>query len=110
MNTTVPCSNGARHLLAQLDDEGNPICRPVGGNDEAVKAARRKTKVDPTQVKIVLDVLVPGENGTGGKPLVRRDNPYLEIDLIDPTDPILFEGEVQKYKPGFKSHFIDRWV
>jgi len=36
-----------------------------------------------------------GENGTGGKPLKRRaDNPYLEIDLIDPTDPILFEGEI----------------
>lgn len=40
----------------------------------------------------------------------KTDNPYLEIDLIDPTDPILFEGEVQKYKPGFKGCFIDRWV
>jgi len=52
-----------------------------------------------------------GESGTGGKPLKKRsDNPYLEIDLIDPTDPILFEGEIQKYKPGFKATFIDRWV
>lgn len=48
--------------------------------------------------------VVGGENGTGGKPLKRKpDNPYLEIDLIDPTDPILFEGEIQKYKPGFKA-------
>jgi hypothetical protein len=38
------------------------------------------------------------------------ENPYLEIDLIDPTDPILFEGEIQKYKPGFTATFIDRWV
>ena len=38
------------------------------------------------------------------------ENPYLEIDLIDPTDPILFEGENQKYKPGFTATFIDRWV
>ena len=41
-----------------------------------------------------------GENGTGGRPM-RPQNPYLEIDLIDPTDPVLFEGEVQKYKTGF---------
>lgn len=52
-----------------------------------------------------------GENGTGGRPLkIKPDNPYLEIDLIDPLDPILFEGEVQKYKPGFQAQFIDRWV
>jgi hypothetical protein len=36
-----------------------------------------------------------GDNGTGGKPLKKKlENPYLEIDLIDPTDPVLFEGEV----------------
>lgn len=52
-----------------------------------------------------------GDNGTGGRPLIKKpENPYLEIDLIDPTDPVLFEGEVQKYKPGFKACFIDRWV
>jgi hypothetical protein len=38
---------------------------------------------------------VEGEEGEGGKPLIRKPlNPYLEIDLIDPTDPILFEGEI----------------
>ncbi len=52
-----------------------------------------------------------GENGYGGRPMKKKvENPYLEIDLIDPTDPILFEGEIQKYKPGFKATFIDRWV
>jgi hypothetical protein len=50
------------------------------------------------------DLVFTGENGTGGRPLKRKpDNPYLEIDLIDPSDPILFEGEVQKYKPGFQA-------
>lgn len=37
-------------------------------------------------------------------------NPYLEVDLVDPSDPILFQGELQKYKPGFNGVFIDRWV
>jgi hypothetical protein len=54
---------------------------------------------------------IGGENGSGGRPMKKKvENPYLEIDLIDPTDPILFEGEIQKYKPGFKATFIDRWV
>jgi hypothetical protein len=34
-----------------------------------------------------------GEMGIGGKPL-KKGNPYLEIDLIDSLDPVLFEGEV----------------
>ena len=56
-------------------------------------------------------MVIGGEEGTGGRALKKKvDNPYLEIDLIDPTDPILFEGEIQKYKPGFKACFIDRWV
>ena len=50
-----------------------------------------------------------GEYGTGGKPM-KVPNPYLEVDLVDPTDPILFQGELQKYKPGFSGTFIDRWV
>ena len=36
-----------------------------------------------------------GEQGTGGRPVKKIPlNPYLEIDLIDPTDPVLFEGEI----------------
>jgi len=37
--------------------------------------------------------MVGGEEGFGGKPR-KPDNPYLEIDLIDPTDPVLYEGEI----------------
>ena len=64
------------------------------------------------ETKPIIDTItiyIEGEHGTGGKPM-KRKNPYLEIDLIDPTDPIVCEGEVQKYKPGFKPTFIDRWV
>lgn len=44
-----------------------------------------------------------------GTPL-KSPNPYLDIDLIDPRDPILFEGELYKYKSGFKGQFITKWV
>ena len=47
-------------------------------------------------------LIINGENGTGGRPL-NPENPYLEIDLIDPTDPDLFEGELQKYKTGIST-------
>ena len=45
--------------------------------------------------------MIVGENGTGGKPF-SSFNPYMDINLIDPVDPILFEGELLKYKSGFK--------
>ena len=50
-----------------------------------------------------------GEYGTGGRPIL-PPNPYLEVDMIDMDDPILFQGELQKYKQGFNGVFIDRWV
>ena len=30
--------------------------------------------------------------------------------MTDPDDPIMFQGEIQKYKPGFTGIFVDRWV
>ena len=30
--------------------------------------------------------------------------------MVDPEEPILFQGVLQKYKPGFNANFIDRWV
>lgn len=41
---------------------------------------------------------------------MRKPNPYLDVDMIDPNDQILFQGELQKYKSGFAATFIDRWV
>lgn len=49
--------------------------------------------INTKTVEIKLDILVTGEMGKDGKPL-KKGNPYLEIDLIDPTDPILFEGSI----------------
>ncbi len=64
-----------------------------------------------TRVEEHTSLAYEGEYGTGGRPLIRiPPNPYLEVDLIDPTDQILFQGELQKYKPGFNGVFIDRWV
>lgn len=46
-------------------------------------------------MEINVTLILDGENGIGGRPMIiKPDNPYLEIDLIDPTDPILFEGEI----------------
>ena len=34
---------------------------------------------------------ISGEYGTGGRPYVKKiKNPYLEIDMVDPEEPILF--------------------
>lgn len=82
------------------------------GRERAMAGDSKKDSLDSMkEVKENSSMSFGGEMGTGGRPLKRKpDNPYLEIDLIDPTDPILFEGEIQKYKPGFKATFIDRWV
>ena len=75
------------------------------------RLAPDREKLGMTRVEEHVDLMIDGEYGTGGRPLVKiPPNPYLEIDLIDPTDPILFQGELQKYKPGFNGVFIDRWV
>lgn len=44
-----------------------------------------------TRVEEHEDLMLEGEYGTGGRVLVKiPPNPYLEVDLIDPSDPILF--------------------
>lgn len=100
-------------MLAELSTLTNSI-----SGDMEVKTREQGTstsaKDDLLSTKKVIqnaELRLGGEQGTGGRPLKKKpDNPYLEIDLIDPLDPILFEGEIQKYKPGFKATFIDRWV
>lgn len=39
-----------------------------------------------------------------------KKNPYLEVNLVDPEDDILFQGELFKYKPGFTGAFVERWI
>ncbi len=48
-----------------------------------------------TRVEEHEGLMLDGEYGTGGRPLIKiPPNPYLEVDLIDPSDPILFQGEL----------------
>ena len=40
-----------------------------------------------------------------------NDNKYLRIPLLDPNDdPIIFQGELLKLKPGVKFDFQPRWI
>lgn len=60
------------------------------------------------------DIDDEGETGTGGKPRVREEikipPKYDEIDLNDPDDEVLFQGELLKHKEGYVGAFISRWV
>jgi hypothetical protein len=35
---------------------------------------------------------------------------YEQIDLLDPNDEVLFQGELMKYKAGYAPTFVNRWV
>ena len=36
---------------------------------------------------------------------------YMSMSLLDPlNDPILFQGELMKLKPGVKFEFQNRWI
>ena len=65
---------------------------------------------------VVEDIAIEmeGEVGTGGRPRVKEEIKlppnYEEIDLNDPNDEILFQGELFKYKAGYNPQFIPRWV
>ncbi len=55
-----------------------------------------------------------GEDGEGGRPRVKPDDRvppvYAEIDMFDPNDEVLFQGELMKYKAGYTPSYIGRWV
>ena len=84
----------------------------VGGKKSQEQTEKEQAALNKLKsVEESSSLMFGGEMGTGGRPVKKIvENPYLEIDLIDPTDPILFEGEMQKFKPGFQATFIDRWV
>ncbi|CDW84418.1 UNKNOWN [Stylonychia lemnae] len=78
---------------------------------EQSRLGQPKGTLTCTVVQEDAELNLQGEYGTGGRPFIHKvPNPYLEVDLIDPSDPILFQGELQKFKPGFNGVFIDRWV
>ncbi len=99
------CSlTNALGIVEEAPKERHPRGQLISIRERMSALYQTKEVIDTTHFRL------DGEVGSGGKPLKKNDNPYLEIDLIDPSDPIICEGEVQKYKPGFKPTFIDRWV
>lgn len=68
------------------------------------------TKKVQEDYQIELDVDV----GTNGRPRFREEvklpPQYDSIDLNDPEDEVLFQGEIVKYKAALNSTFIPRWV
>ncbi|CDW91526.1 UNKNOWN [Stylonychia lemnae] len=102
-------------LLEEISQLSNALTNDHNedkGTDQSKVNQRNKDQLlEEKKIVDYVDVKLFGEYGTGGKPLkIKPTNPYLEIDLIDPNDPVLYEGEVQKYKPGFQAQFIDRWI
>lgn len=55
-----------------------------------------------------------GEDGHDGKPRFKEEEKlppnYAEIDLYDENEPILFEAELMKYKPGYTGTFVSRYI
>ena len=44
-----------------------------------------------TYIEEITELYLQGDYGVGGRPLIKKKpNPYLEIDLIDHDDSILF--------------------
>ena len=60
------------------------------GSDK-YRLGQPKGQLTCTAVQEKADMNLQGDQGTGGRPFIRKiPNPYLEVDMIDPTDPILF--------------------
>jgi len=77
---------------------------------------KQNLRLKETTKRVVEDQVVDlaGEQGVGGRPRVKEEvKPlpmYETIDLVDPEDPVLFQGDLFKYKAGYNSTFIGRWV
>ena len=69
-----------------------------------------------TTKKVVedFDVTLDADLGTGGRPRFREEiklpPQYDAIDLNDPNDEVLFQGEMGKYKAAVNPTYISRWV
>ncbi len=67
-----------------------------------------------TKVQEDISLLIEGDQGIGGRPRVKEEikvpPKYENIDLMNPDEDILFQGELSKYKACVNSTFINRWV
>ncbi len=77
--------------LSNLSGSSNTLLNT--GYNERRRACYGSGNDETIEVKQQFNVHIEGEYGTGGKPM-KQANPYLEVDLVDPTDPILFQGEL----------------
>lgn len=61
-----------------------------------------------------IDIELDGDFGTGGRPrihdIVKLPPQYDAVDLNDPEEEVLFQGELGKYKTGLNPAFFNRWV
>ena len=83
--------------LSELSSLTNSTMGPASGPKGTGKGGATTTTAggETKSIEEVSSVAIGGEQGTGGRPLIKKpENPYLEIDLIDTQDPVLFEGEV----------------
>ena len=60
------------------------------------------------------DISLDGDLGTNGRSRIREEvklpPQYEAIDLNDPNDEVLFQGELVKYKAGLNPSYLNRWV
>lgn len=91
----------------QLKSSGlNCVARKNGG----LQSGSGKTK----NIVEDYDIDLEGDTGTDGRPRVREEvklpPQYESIDLNDPNDEVLFQGELVKFKAGYNPAFLNRWL
>lgn len=84
------------------------------GKMERVYEGNPSLKCSTKKVREDISLDLDGEHGTGGRPRVKEEVKippnYEQVNLIDPDEPILFQGELVKYKADYNPTFYTRWV
>ena len=87
------------------DEFGNPNFRP---------ANRVNGLCNTRYIKEDFEMQLDGDFGSNGRPRFREEiklpPQYESIDLNDPNDEVLFQGELVKYKAGLNPSYLNRWI
>lgn len=66
------------------------------------------------QIKEDYDIDLDIDIGSNGRPRFKEEikmpTQYELIDLNDPNDEVLFQGEMVKYKAGLNPSYLNRWI
>lgn len=66
------------------------------------------------QIKEDYDIDLDIDVGSNGRPRFKEEikmpPQYESIDLNDPNDAVLFQGEMVKYKAGLNPSYLNRWI